>query len=326
MKNLKVLVTRPIPQAGLNLLKRAGIRYSISLKPEGLPRAELLRRVRGLDGILCLLTDRFDAAAMDAAGPNLKVLSNHAVGYDNVDVPAATKRKILVTNTPGVLTETTAEMAWALLFAAARRIVESDHYTRSGQFKFWNPMLFHGHDVSRKTLGIIGAGRIGSAFARMAAGFDMKILYFSRRPNADMERKCGAKKASLNALLSQSDFVSIHVPMSPATRHLIGARELSLMKKTAILINTARGPIIDENALVRALRKKRIAAAGLDVYENEPELAPGLAKLDNAILAPHTASATVETRDKMAILAAENLILALRGKKPKHCVNPEVLR
>ncbi len=322
----KVFVTRPIPQAGLNLLKRAGLRYAISLRPEGLPRAELLRRIRGMDGILCLLTDRFDAQAMDAAGAGLKVLSNHAVGYDNIDVPAATQRGILVTNTPGVLTETTAEMAWALLFAVARRIVESDRYTRSGQFKFWNPMLFHGRDVSGKTLGIVGAGRIGAAVARMAAGFRMKILYHSRKRNASMESKPGARKVNLNALLAQSDFISIHVPMTPGTRHLIGAKELARMKPNAILINTARGPIVDENALVQALRKKRIAGAGLDVYEREPKLARGLAALPNAVLTPHTASATVETRDKMAMLAAENLVLALRGKKPRHCVNPEAFR
>lgn len=326
MKHPKVFVTRPIPQAGLNLLKRAGLRCAISLRPEGLPRAEFLRRIRGMDGILCLLTDRFDAQAMDAAGAGLKVLSNHAVGYDNIDVPAATQRGILVANTPGVLTETTAEMAWALLFAVARRIVESDRYTRSGQFKFWNPMLFHGHDVSGKTLGIVGAGRIGSAVARMASGFSMKILYHSRSPNAAMESKTGARKVNLPALLAQSDFISVHVPMTPQTRHLIGAKELARMKPNAILINTARGPIVDENALVQALRKKLIAGAGLDVYEREPKLARGLAALPNAVLTPHTASATVETRDKMAMLAAENLVLALRGKRPRHCVNPEAFR
>lgn len=326
MKKFNVLVTRPIPEAGARELQKRIGAFEMCRRPEGYSRKELLAKSKGRDGILALLTDKMDGELMDAAGSRLKVISNHAVGYDNIDVPAATRRNILITNTPGVLTQTTAEMAWALLFDAARRVAESDRYTRAGKFKFWDPMLFHGHDISGKTLGIVGAGRIGAAFARMSSGFKMKILYFSRSANPALEKELGAKKTDLETLLKESDFVSIHVPLTPQTRHLIGAGELKKMKRSAILINTARGPIIDEKALVAALRKKQIAGAALDVYEKEPELAPGLARLDNAVLTPHTASATVETRNKMAMLAAENLSLVLEGKRPKHCVNPEVLK
>ena len=326
MNSFSVLVTRRIPEAGLDLLGRELGRFDLHRGPGPLPRKELLRRVRGRDGVLCLLTDRMDAEAMDAAGPRLRAISNFAVGYDNVDIAEATRRGIVVTNTPGVLTEATAEMAWALLFAAARRVPESDRFLRAGKFKFWDPLLLLGQGVTGKTLGVIGAGRIGSAFALMSAGFRMNVLYFSRSPKEPLERQLGARRTDLKTLLKESDFVSVHLNLSPDTRHLIGKEELALMKPTAVLVNTSRGPVIDEKALVRALKAKRIAAAGLDVYEEEPELAPGLAKLDNAVLTPHTASATFETRSRMAALAAENLIAALRGGRPRHPVNPEALR
>lgn len=326
MKAPRVFITRPVLQPGVDFVKRRIRGVTMNREDRVLPRGELLRRVRGMHGIYCLLHDRMDAELMDAAGPQLRVISNMAVGYDNVDVAEATRRGILVCNTPGVLTETTAEMAWALLFAAARRLPESDRYTRGGRFKCWGPQLLLGRDISGKTLGVVGAGRIGAAFARMSRGFRMNVLYSSRSRNAALEKELNARRVPLDALLRRSDFVSLHVALTPQTRHLIGARELNLMKRSAILINTARGPVVDEKALVRALRRRRIAAAGLDVYEREPRLEPGLKELDNAVLAPHTASATVDTRTRMALMAAENLVLALQGKKPASCVNPEVLK
>jgi lactate dehydrogenase-like 2-hydroxyacid dehydrogenase len=326
MKPSNVFVTRRIPEAGTLLLRRKIGRFEMNPDSRPLPRKELLRALRGRKGVLCLLTDRMDAEAMDAAGPDLRVISNFAVGYDNIDVAEATRRKILVTNTPGVLTEATAEMAWALLFAAARRIPESDRFTRAGKFQWWDPLLLLGHGVTGKTLGVVGAGRIGSAFAMMSSGFRMNVLYHSRSRKPHLEKKLGARPAGLKTLLKESDFVSLHLNLSPETRHLIGREELSMMKPTAILVNTSRGPVIDEKALVWALKNKKIAAAGLDVYEQEPELAPGLAGLENAVLAPHTASATLETRSRMAELAADNLAEALLGRLPKHPLNPEAFR
>jgi len=320
----KVYVTRRLPQPAIDMLEE---RFDVEIYPEdrAIPREVLMEKVKGIDALLPLLTDKVDAEVMDAAGENLKIIANYAVGYDNIDVDAATKRKIAVTNTPGVLTETTADMAWALMFAVARRVVEADKFTRAGKFKGWGPMMFLGGDVYGKTLGVVGVGRIGSAVAKRAKGFNMRVLYTDVVRNEEIEKEVGAKKVELDELLRESDFVTLHVPLMPSTRHLIGERELKLMKKTAYLINTSRGPVVDERALVEALRKGEIAGAGLDVYENEPELSPGLAELDNVVVTPHIASASVETRTRMATLAAENIIAFFEGKRPPTIVNPEVL-
>lgn len=320
---IKIFVTRKIPQPGLDMLKE---HYEVIVNPHNrvLSKDELLDGVRTADGLLCLLTDDITTEVMDV-NPNLKIISNYAVGYNNIDVEAATKRGIQVTNTPGVLTDTTADLAWALIMAVGRRVVEGDVFTREGRFEGWDPMLLLGTDITGKTLGIIGMGRIGQAVARRAIGFDMRILYHDMAPVPVAEEEYQAEFVALDELLRQSDFVTIHAPLTDETRHMIGRRELSVMKTTAYLVNTARGPLVDEEALVEALRDGIIAGAGLDVYENEPRLASGLGELPNAVLLPHLGSATLETRTKMATMAAANLVAALEGKRPPHIVNPEVL-
>ncbi len=318
-----IFVTRRIPQAGLDLLEQ---HFEVTLNEEDrvLERSEILDGIRDKDALLCLLTDTIDAEVVHA-NPKLRVISNYAVGYNNIDVAAATSRKLPVCNTPGVLTETTADLTWALLFSTARRVVESDNFLRAGKFHGWGPMLLLGVDIFEKTLGIVGLGRIGSAVARRAAGFRMKILYTAQKNNLELEQECHAERVELNELLTQSDFVSLHVPLTEKTQHMIGTDQLQMMKNSAILINTARGPIVDEQALVQALRSKEIAGAGLDVFENEPALAPGLAELENTVLLPHLGSATIETRSKMATLAAQNAIAVFQGERPEAIVNPEVL-
>ena len=320
----KVFVTRPIPDPGVPLLEaecEVHLRRS-SVIPA---REELLEGVRGADGVLCLLTDRVDGEVIDAAGPQLKVISNYAVGFDNIDVGAATERGIVVTNTPGVLTETTADLAWSLMMCAARRLVEADRFTRAGRFQGWDPMLLLGYDVHGKTLGIIGLGRIGRAMARRARGFAMRVLYYDAvRAPESLEEELGVTFTPLETLLKEADFVTIHTPLLPATHHLIDESALRRMKPTAVLVNTARGPIVDEQALVRALREGWIAYAALDVFEGEPRLSEGLADLDNVVLAPHIGSASHDTRAKMAELAARNLLAVLHGERPPHLVNPDV--
>lgn len=322
----KILVTRKLPQEALDLLSQY---FYVDLYEEDrvIPRDELLRRVEDKDGILCLLTDNIDAEVMDKA-KNLKIIANYAVGYNNIDVEEATKRKIPVTNTPGVLTETTADLAFALLMCVARRIVESDRFLREGKFKGWAPMLFLGNDIYGKTLGIIGFGRIGQAVAKRAVGFDMKILYYDTvRATTEVEQKYNAVFKPLDDLLKESDYISIHVPLVKETYHLISDREFSLMKPTAYLINTSRGPVVDEKALVRALKEKKIAGAALDVFENEPEVEPELITMPNTVLVPHIGSATIETRTKMALMAAENIIAVLvENKIPPNIVNPEIYK
>jgi len=320
-----VYVTRMIPQAGIDYLKENCETVDINPEDRVLSPPELLEAVKARDGILCLLTDRIDSEVFDAA-PRAKVFANMAVGYDNIDVPEATRRGIVITNTPGVLTDATSDFAWALLFSVARRVFEADKFTRAGKFVGWGPLVFLGGDITGKTLGIIGAGRIGTAVALKSAGFKMKVLYTDIRENKELEEKIGARRVAFEELLKKSDFVSIHVNLTPETHHLIGARELKLMKPSAYLINTSRGPVVDEAALVQALKEKRIAGAGLDVYEEEPKVHPELIELNNVILAPHIASATIETRGKMAFMAAENLVAVLRGQRPKNIVNPEVLK
>jgi len=318
----RALVTRRIPDAGLDLLRR---HCEVILNPEDRPltREELLDGVRRVDGVLCLLTDRIDGEVMEAARA-ARGFANFAVGFDNIDVPEATRRRLPVSNTPGVLTDATAEMAWCLLFAVARRIVESDPVMRSGRWPGWGPLQFLGGDVTGKTLGVVGAGRIGQAFALKSRGFQMPVLYVDERPNGTLERELGARRVGLETLLRDADFVSVHVPLNPATRHLIDARALRAMKPTAYLVNTARGPVVDERALVEALREGVIAGAGLDVYEDEPRMAPGLAGLANVVLAPHTASATITSRNNMALTAARNLVAMMSGERAPDCLNPQV--
>lgn len=319
-----VYVTRKIPQEGIDLLKE---QCEVEVNPHDRPltREELLDTVKGRDGILCLLTDKIDAEVFDAAA-GAKGFANYAVGYDNIDVAEATKHGFPISNTPGVLTHATAEMAWALLFSAGRRVVESDQFMRSGQWEGWGPLQYIGFDVTGRTLGIVGAGRIGAAMARMSRGFDMKVLYTDAFQNTALEEELGAKKVALDELLAQADFVSIHVPLLPETRHLFGMEQFKTMKKSAVLINTARGPIVNEADLAEALKTGEIAAAGLDVYEFEPKMVADLKDLPNVVVTPHTASATRDSRGNMALMAARNLLAMLKGEHAPNCVNPEVYK
>ena len=311
---MKVLVTREIPEAGLEPLEGFDVSVLCERPPE---RGELLEAVRGAGGILSTVTEKMDAEVMDAAGDDLKIIANMAVGYDNVDLEAARERGIVVTNTPEVLTETTADTAFLLLLAAARRLGEAERLLRSGGWNAWGPMQLLGPDVWGKKLGLVGLGRIGQAVARRSSGFEMEVLYYDQYRNEEVEEELGARYLELDDLLSESDFVSIHTPLTPETRHLISERELGLMQSNAVLVNASRGPVVDEAALADALADRRIFAAGLDVYEEEPEVHPKLLELENVVLAPHIGSASIETRDKMAALAAEHLRAVLRGEQPK---------
>ncbi|MEK7548882.1 MAG: D-glycerate dehydrogenase [Patescibacteria group bacterium] len=318
-----VFITRKISEVGINLLKEKGYSVDVSEKNGVLTKEELIAALKGknYDAILCLLTDKIDDEIFEAAGQKCKIFANYAVGFDNIDLLAAKNRGMIITNTPGVLTETVAEHTFALLMATSRRIVESDKFIRSGEYRGWEPMLFLGSDIAGKTLGIVGLGRVGSRVAHYAVkGLEMKILYYDTKPNQEFEKEYNARFVDLETLLKESDFISIHVPLLPQTRHLIGEKEFKLMKPTAYLINTSRGPVIDEKALVEALKENLIKGAALDVYEFEPALAEGLSDLNNVILTPHTASATEETRSKMAVLAAQNIIAALEGKEPQNLV------
>jgi glyoxylate reductase len=321
----RVLVTRVIPDEGLDPVNEA---CDVDLWADELPppRDELLRRAAGTDGILSLLTDRVDDELLDAAGPQLKVVSNFAVGFDNIDVPALTRRGIPAGNTPGVLTETTADLAFALLMAAARRIPESVDYVRDGRWRTWGPMLLMGVDVHGATLGIVGFGRIGRELARRGRGFGMRIVYHDVHPaTPDEEAELGAQRVEMDELLRESDFVSLHVNLTPETHHLIDAAALNAMKPTAVLVNTSRGPVVDPDALADALRDGGIFAAGLDVTEPEPLPADHpLVQLPNCVVVPHIASASRVTRGKMAAMAAANLLAGLRGERLPTCVNPEV--
>jgi glyoxylate reductase len=324
----RLFLTRFVPDPGLPLLREV-FELLGNVEDRALSRGELLAGVPGVEALLCTPADRVDAELMDASGPNLRVISNYAVGYDNVDIPAATARGILVTNTPGVLTETTADLAWALILGASRRVAEGDALVRRGDFHGIYPTFMLGRDVHGKTLGIVGMGRIGMAVARRAFGFGMPVLYVRRSgPVAPELVPAGASwqhRESLDLLLAVADIVSVHVPLSPVTRHLIGAPELALMRPGSVLVNTSRGAVLDEPALVDALRTGPLGAAGLDVYEDEPRLSSGLADMPNTVLLPHVGSATVETRGRMAELAVRNAIAAVRGGSVPHPVNPDVL-
>jgi glyoxylate reductase len=314
----KALVTREIPDAGLRLLRDFDVTVVSESPPE---RGELLESVRGAAGILPTVTEKMDAEVMDAAGDGLKVIANMAVGYDNIDLDAAGERNVVVTNTPDVLNETTADTAFMLLLAAARRLGEAERLLRSGRWEAWGPMQLTGPDVWGKKLGVVGFGRIGQAVSRRARGFDMEVLYHDQYRNESAEKETGVRYTELDELLRTCDFISVHTPLTDETYHLIGATELGRMKTEAVLINTSRGPVVDEAALADALAGGRIFAAGLDVYEKEPEVHPKLLELENVVLAPHIGSASIETRDKMAALAAENLAAVLRGEEPKTPVN-----
>jgi len=316
---MKIFVTRIVPEAGIKMLKDKGYEIAVNQEDRVLTKEELITALKdqNYNALFCLLTDKIDSEVMDSFGPQLKIVANMAVGFDNIDAREAKKRGIMITNTPGVLTDTVAEHTFALMLAIAHRISEADKFTRSGQYIGWAPMLMLGNDLSRKTLGIVGLGRIGSRVAHHGVkGFEMKVLYYDVNRNEEFEKEFGAVFVSLDDLLKQSDFVSIHVPLLPATQHLINAEKLKLMKPTSYLINTSRGPIIDEAALAMALADKTIKGAALDVFEFEPKITPELLSIDNVILTPHIASATEETRSKMSVLAATNIIEALEGRIP----------
>jgi len=326
MDKLKVFVTRIIPEAGLKMVLDAS---NAEVWPDELPppRNILLEKVRGVVGLLPLLTDRIDGEVMDAAGDQLTIISNYAVGYDNIDIQAATDRGILVGNTPGAVTETTADLAFALLMAAARRLGEGIDYIRADKWETFKPMELLGRDIHHATLGIIGMGRIGTEVARRARGFDMEIIYYNHHGRAESGETIGARMCStLDELFEQADFISLHVPLTPETHHVIDADALNKMKKTAILINTARGPVVDTDALYDALRAEKIAYAALDVTDPEPLPSDHkLMTLPNCLIVPHIGSATIATRSRMAVMAAENLLAGIRGQVPDHLVNPDVL-
>jgi lactate dehydrogenase-like 2-hydroxyacid dehydrogenase len=317
-----VFVTRPLPDPGPASLVAAGLR--VVQHPDDRPPTpgELRAGVAGAAALLCLLTDRVDADLLDAAGPGLRIVANLAVGHDNVDVAAAVARGVVVTNTPDVLTEATADLTWALLLAAARRVVEGDALVRSGSWAGWSPTQLLGLPVAGRTLGVVGLGAIGTAVARRARGFGMPVLYCARRPHEDAARELGARRVPLDELLATADVVSVHTPLTPETHHLLDAAALATMKPTAILLNTARGPVVDEAALLDALRDRRIAAAGLDVYEREPTVTAGLAALDNVVLLPHLGSATTGARAAMVRCCCDNIRAVLGGHPPLTPVTP----
>ena len=325
MAEPKIVVTRRIPEPAVEILREAG---DVWVSPDDRPLevSELHDAIAGADVVVTLLHDKVDDAFLDAAGDQLRAVCNVAVGFDNIDVPAATKRGVLVTNTPAVLTEATADLAMTLILAVTRRIGEGERLIRAREPWSWHMFMLLGTGLQGKTLGVVGMGAIGQSLARRAKAFGMEIVYSdARQAPAEVEQELGARRVELDDLLRTADVVSIHAPLMDETRHLINAETLGLMKESAYLVNSARGPIVDEAALVDALKAGQIAGAGLDVYENEPETHPGLVDLDNVVLLPHLGSATIETRTAMGVLAAENAVLALRGERPKTPVNPEVL-
>jgi glyoxylate reductase len=321
----KVLVTRSLPPPGLKMLNE---KYEVEVNPHDrvLTKEEIIAGISDAEALVCLLTDSIDKDIIDA-GSNLKIISNYAVGYNNIDFKYATEKGIIVTNTPGVLSETTADLAFSLLVSVARRIPEGDRFMREGRFQGWAPELMLGTDIHGKILGIIGLGRIGTLVAKRALGFDMKVLYNSANRKPDMEKELGIQYAEVDEILKESDFISLHVPLTPQTKGLIGKRELDIMKPSVILINTSRGEVVDEPALINALKNNRIRGAALDVFWGEPtDVSSQLYELDNAVLAPHMGSASLETRSKMAEMTAQAVIDSLEGREPQHVVNPEVLK
>jgi glyoxylate reductase len=321
----KVLVTRPIKEEPTRRL-RERCDVTIDENDFGIPRDDLLKMVSGYDALITMLTEKVDAELLAAAGPQLKVVANHAVGFDNVSLPDCTAAGVMATNTPDVLTETTADTAFALLMTAARRVGEGERFLRAGTPWIWGPLMMLGQDVHHKTIGIVGFGRIGQAVARRAKGFGMDVIYADAfQLPADVEAETGAQRVELDELLERADFVSIHTNLTPETRHLFGAEQFERMKETAVLVNTSRGPVVDEAALADALEAGEIFAAGLDVFEHEPDVHPKLLGLENAVVIPHLGSATVDTRDAMGHLAVDNVFAALDGERPPTLLNPDVL-
>jgi glyoxylate reductase len=320
----KIFVTRQIPEKGLNKLKEAGHDLTINPDDRVLAKEEIITALQKdkYNAVLCLLTDKIDGEVFEAAGEQCKIFANYAVGFDNIDLKAAQAKGVMITNTPGVLTETVAEYTFSLMLSIAHRISEADNFARTGKYQGWAPMLLLGNDVSHKTVGIVGLGRIGSLVAHHAVkGFNAKVIYHDVKQNDEFEKEYNATyKATLEDLLKEADFVSIHVPLLPTTKHLINAERLAVMKPTAYLVNTSRGQVIDEKALAEALKNKTIRGAAIDVFENEPAIEPGLLELENVILTPHIASGTEETRGKMSELVADNIIAALTGQTPPNLV------
>ncbi len=314
---MRVFITRQIPEEGINILRNAGLKVEIFPHERQPTKEEIIEGVRDADALISLLSDPIDKEVIDSA-PKLKVIGNYAVGYNNIDVDYAKRKGIVVVNTPGVLTETTADLAFALILAASRRVLEGHDLIRAGKFKGWEPMLLLGKDVHGATLGIVGAGRIGQAVGRRARGFGMKILYFSRKRKESFERETGAKKVDLSVLLRESDIISLHVPLTPETRHLIGEEEFRMMKRGAILVNTARGAVVDEDAMIRALNSGKLFAVGLDVFHDEPHVNPELLRMKNVVLTPHIGSASESTRKKMAVMVCSDVLRVLRGEEPKN--------
>lgn len=318
----KVFITRPIFDETVAILRKE-TNLQGNFDDRVLSKSELMDSLGEVDGVITLVTDAVDREVLHAA-PRLRVVANFGVGVNNVDLKAATELGIMVTNTPGVLTETTADLAWALLMAAARRIAESDRFVRSRSFHAWGPTMMLGHDVFGKTMGLIGFGRIGQAVARRARGFGMRILFCAAGPHEDMVKHLGVVPASLEDIYRQSDFISLHVPLVSNTHHLLDDHAFAAMKSNCIVVNTSRGPVVDEKALVRALKAGKIAGAALDVFENEPQIEPELFEMQNVVLAPHIGSASYETRYKMSSMTAENLLAVLKGLRPPNLVNTEV--
>ncbi len=317
----RIFITEPIPEPALTMLKAAGFEVTVYSEDHIIPREDLLRGVVGVDAVLCMLTNHIDEEFFVAAGSQLKIVSNMAVGVDNIDFVAAKKRNVMVTNTPGALEDAVAEHAIALMMAVARRIPEADKFTRAGKYEGWGPKLFLGAQIKGKTLGIVGLGRIGFGVAERAVkGLGMRVIYHDVKQNQEFEKNYIGTYRTLDDLLKESDFVSLHVPLLPATHHLIAKKQFALMKKTAYLVNTSRGPVVDEKALRRAVKSGQIAGAALDVFEFEPKLTPGFGRLPNVVLTPHIASATIEARSEMSRMAAQAIIDALSGTTPKNIV------
>jgi glyoxylate reductase len=316
----RILITRRVPPPAVGLLQEAGCEVDLVDQDDPPTREQLLERVRGAAGLITMLSEKVDADLLEAAGGGLKVVANFAVGFDNIDLAACRARGIRATNTPGVLTDATADLAWSLILAAARHVVAGDRLVRKGKWTGWAPMQFLGLQLSGATLGIVGAGRIGTAVGLRSQGFNMHVLYVDENRCDALEQGVGARRVALNELLTAADVVSLHVPLTPQTRHLIGREQLAAMKRSALLVNTSRGPVIDEAELVEALKAGEIAAAGLDVYEREPRLQEGLAALENVVILPHLGSGTTATRQKMSQMVAENVLAVLRGAEPPNAM------
>ncbi|MBX4267389.1 2-hydroxyacid dehydrogenase [Clostridium estertheticum] len=325
MGKKRVYVTRRIPDEAIELLRK---HFDVEINPcdRGLLREELIDKVKGKDAVLCLLTDNIDKEILESAGSKCKIFANYGVGYSNIDIDTATKQGIIITNTPRVLDDATADLAWTLLMVVSRRILAADKFTRNGAYESCDPMMFLGREITGKTLGVVGAGRIGFNFAKKAKAFDMKILYTDIVRNYKMEKELGAIYVDKENLLKEADFVSLHVPLLSSTIHYIGEKEFSIMKNTSVIVNTCSGPVIDEKALVKALKDGEIWGAGLDVFEHEPNIEPELLDMYNVSIVPRISSATMETRTKMGIVAAENIIKVLNGENPDACVNTDVLK